>query len=110
MACFHFHSFAKGRVCFVEEKDRTRSLRSFENPGEILLRFANVFAHYLAQIDPVEVEVQLIGEHFGCHSLARTAGTGKERTDPQAANASLRKAPLLMHGVAVTNMDSHFAE
>src|SRR6266566_873108 len=64
-------AFAKQRVRFVEQKDRAALLCRIENPSQIPLRLANVFAHHLAHIDAVQVRSQLAGQSVGGHERPR---------------------------------------
>src|SRR2546430_3528262 len=72
-------------VRLVEEEDRAPLLGRVEHAAEVLLRLADVLADDRAQIDPVEVEAELGGEHLGGHRLSRSARPGEERADPEAA-------------------------
>ena len=87
VAVAHLAAFAEERIGLVEEQDRAAVLRGVEHPAQVLFGFADVLAHHRGQIDPIEIETQLAGEHFGRHGLARAARAGEERADAETASA-----------------------
>src|SRR5438552_10644610 len=53
MAILHLGAFAKEGIRFIEKEDCTTAIRRIEDAPQILLRLANIFRDYGAQIDPV---------------------------------------------------------
>src|SRR5205085_9860250 len=63
-----------------------------------------------AQVDPVEVEAELAGQHLRGHRLPGAARAGEEGADPEAALPLRREAPPLVHLRAVADVDRELAE
>ena len=61
---------------------------------EVLLRLADVLAHHRREIDPVEIELQLIREHLGRHRLAGAALAREQRADAQGRARPCRQTPI----------------
>ncbi len=61
MAVFHLTALAKERIGFVKEQDHAARLRGVKDAPQILFGFADIFADHTAQVDPIEIEAQLIG-------------------------------------------------
>ena len=57
------------------------------------------------QVDAIEVEPQLVGEHLGGHGLAGAAGAGEQGADAEAACALGGEAPRIMHCGTMADMD-----
>ena len=53
VAILHLGAFAKEGIRFIEKEDCTTAVRRIEDAPQILLRLANIFRDYGAQIDPV---------------------------------------------------------
>jgi hypothetical protein len=51
----HLRSLAKQRIGFIKQQNYAPRLRRIKHPPQILLGFANVFAHHRTQINPVQV-------------------------------------------------------
>ena len=103
-------ALAEQRVGLVEEQDRAAVLGGVEEPGEVLLRFADVLAHDRGEIDAVELEMQLVREHLGRHRLAGAALAGEERRDAQSARALPGKPPPLEDGEPMAQMHRHLPQ
>ena len=74
MTVFDFAALAEERVGLVEEQHGAAAVGGVEDAAKIFLRFSNVFAHHLAQVDAVEVEFQFLGENFAGHGLSGATG------------------------------------
>src|SRR5262249_49800664 len=88
-------ALAEEGVGLVEEQHRTAGVGGVEDAAEVLLRLADVLAHDLTEVDSVEVEAQLGGEHLGGQRLASPAGAAEQRGDAQPAGAAPCEAPAL---------------
>ena len=62
VSVLHFGALAKERVGFIKEKNGAGLLRAVENPGEVLFRFADVFAQDTCQIDSDEVKAEFLSK------------------------------------------------
>ena len=81
MAVFDFTAFAKQSVGFVEEENRAAVLRRVEHAPQILLGLSDVFAYHRRQIDAIQVQAQIVGDHFGGHGFSRSAVARKQSAD-----------------------------
>ena len=64
---------------------------------EVLLGLADVLADHLAEVDAVEVERELAGQHLGRQRLAGAAtGPANSAADAEAARAARAPAPVLV--------------
>ena len=104
MAVLNLAAFAEERVGLVEEEDGAALLGRIEHPPQVLLGFTNVLADHLAEIDAVEVELQLVGQHLCRHGLAGAAGPGEQRSDPQPSARAPRKAPIAIDARALPHV------
>src|SRR5689334_15457162 len=107
---FHFASFAKEGVGFVEEQHRAAFVGSVEHAAQVLFSFADVLADDLAQVDTVKIESQLVGENFSRHRLAGAAGAGEQRADAESAFAFGRKAPITVNFRALPHVRRDLAQ
>ncbi len=96
VAVLHLTALPKQRIGFVEQQDGAASLRRVEHPPQVLFRFADVLAHHLAQVDAIQIQPQLVGQHLRRHGLARAAGTRKQHANTQTSRAFVLKAPRLI--------------
>ena len=60
---------AEERVRLVEEEHTVDPLRLSEDPVQVLLGLAHVLVDHGGQVDHVEVQPQLHGQHLGGHRL-----------------------------------------
>ena len=58
VAVLHLAALAEQRVGLVEEQDRAAVLGRVEQPAQVLLGLADVFADHGGEIDAVEVQPQ----------------------------------------------------
>ena len=56
MTVLDLAAFAKEGISFVEKEDRTAILGSIKEAAQVLLGFADIFAYYCGEVDPVEVK------------------------------------------------------
>src|SRR2546425_956813 len=75
-------ALAEERVGLVEEEDRVRALGGVEDPVEVLLRLADVLAHDRREVDPEELESELLRQHLASHRLACSGLAGEEHLQP----------------------------
>ena len=77
-------------------------------------RFFSVSPMYLlttgCEIDPIEIELQLVGEHFGRESLAGAALAGEQRADAESATALAGESPLFVDLDPPTNLRRDLAQ
>src|SRR4051794_13192740 len=110
VAVLDLGALAEERVRLVEEQDRAAALRRVEHPAEVLLRLPDVLRDDLAEVDPVEVELELEGEHLRGHRLAGAAHALEERAHAEPAQALAREAPRLVHALTAADMGRHLAQ
>src|SRR3546814_3643469 len=65
MRVLHLAALAEQRVRFIEEQDRALVFRCFEHACQVLFGFADVLAGNGAEVDTVQVELQVGGQHSG---------------------------------------------
>ena len=70
MGVLDLRALAEERVRLVEEQHAVHPLGLGEDPVEVLLGLADVLVDHRRQVDDVEVEAQLAGQHLGRHRLA----------------------------------------
>ncbi len=97
VAVFDLAALAEQRVGFVEEQDRAAFFGGVEDPAQIFLGLADVLVHHLAEIDAIEIEIELTRQHFTGHGFAGAAGAGKQRADAQTARPRRAEAPDVVH-------------
>ncbi len=73
-----FAALAEQRIGFVEIEQRASGLGRFEQPGKIFLRLADIAADELREIDAIEIEPRLMGQHFGGQGLAGASRAGEQ--------------------------------
>ncbi len=104
MGVLHLAALPEQRVRFVEEQDGAAGLRSVEQSSQVLLGFADVLVDHRRQVDAMQVEPQVVGDHLGGHRLAGAAGAGEQCADAQAAADPVGEAPAVVHGVPVSDL------
>ena len=90
-------ALAEQRVRLVEEQHAVHALGLVEDAVEVLLRLADVLVDDGGEVDRVEVEAQLAGDHLGGHRLAGPRRPGEQRRDALAAATAALHAPRLEH-------------
>ncbi len=98
--CLHFGALAEERVGLVEEQDAVGIIGGVEQLLEILFGLADPLADDRRQIDPVQRQAQLIGDHLGGHGLAAAARPREQRADAEPAIHPVPEAPLVVDGLA----------
>ena len=68
-----------------------------EDPAEVLLGLADVLAHHRAQVDPVEVEAQVVGDDLGGERLAGAARPAEDGRAAQPGVTAHPQTPLVVH-------------
>ena len=94
----------KERIGLIKKEDHTTFIGCIKQPAQILLGLADIFAHHCREINAVQVETQIVGDHLGSHGLSRTAFAGKESVDTQTTVHLLGKPPLLVHFAALAHL------
>ena len=56
VAALYFRPLCKQRVRLVEQQDRVAGFGRLEQPGKLLLGFADVLRHELREVDLIEIE------------------------------------------------------
>ena len=111
VAVRHLAAFAEQGVGFVEQQDRAALLGRVEDPPQVLLGLADVLADHATQIDAVEIERQLVGDHLGRQGLAGAALAVEQRAHAEAAIArSGRQTPGLVDPRAVAELGGDLAQ
>jgi hypothetical protein len=88
-------------VRLIEEEDAVHAIGLAEDPVEVLLRLADVLVHDGREIDDVQVEPELAGDHLSRQRLAGPGVTGEEGGQPAAA-ARVGETPAVQHRVAMS--------
>ena len=83
-------TLGKQRVGFVKKQHRTHACGSREDPPEILGCLADVLRHGCGEVDPHQVEAELVGEDLGSQGLAGPSRAGEQRDE----SGSPRVQPL----------------
>ena len=78
VAVLDLGALAEQRVRLVEEEDGPAAFGGLEHAAQVLFGLADVFTDHLAEVDAVEVQLQLVGQHLGGKGLAR-AGRARQR-------------------------------
>src|SRR5262249_49034766 len=90
-----FHALAENGMGLVEKQQRVGEVGGVEEALEIFLRFANVLADDLREVDAVHRQVEFAGEDFRRHGFA-----GPRRSGEEDGNATLvpetRRSPAVM--------------
>ena len=70
----------------------------------------NVFADHRRQVDLVQVELQLVGDHFRRHGLAGPGRAGEQRAQPLAVRQLALEAPFAQHTMAMPIVTADFPQ
>ena len=97
MGVLDLAAFAENGVGLVEEQDRAAVLGLAENALEVFLGLADELADQVRQLDLVEVQPQLAGDHLGRHGFAGPRRTGKQDSHPVAGGELLADPPFAEH-------------
>ena len=93
----HLAALAEDGVAFVEEEHTVGPLGLGKYRLEVFLRFTDILADDLGDVDLVHLHIQLIGNDLGAHGLAGTGGPGKEDGQAPAIGNLLVKTPVVVH-------------
>ena len=104
VAVLDLAALAEEGVGLVEEEDRPAVLRGIEEAAQVFLGLADVFADHRREVDAIEVEAQVVGDHLGCHGLAGAALARKEGVDAQAAVHLVGKPPFFVDLAALHHL------
>src|SRR5581483_938795 len=96
VAVFHLTAFAKERIGFVEEENRSPVLSGVKQTPQILLRLSDVLADHSREINAIQIQPQYVRDHFGGHGFTGTAFAREKRADAQSAAHLLSEAPALV--------------
>ena len=75
-------ALAEQRVGLVEEQDHVARLGSVEHAPQVLLGLADVLVDDLREVDAVQRQAELVGEHLGRHRLAGAGRAGEQHRQP----------------------------
>jgi hypothetical protein len=64
MRIMNLRPFPEERVRFIEKKNHILASGGAKDSAQILLRLANIFGDYLAQIDPIQIPIQLLRQQL----------------------------------------------
>ena len=84
----HLAALAEDRVGLVEEQHRVDPAGLGEDPLEVLLGLADVLVDDRGEVDRVQVQAELGGDHLRRHRLAGAGVTGEQRGDAAPAAAA----------------------
>ena len=111
VAVLDFAALAEQRVGFVEEQDRAAVLGGVEQPAQVLLRLADVFADDGRQIDAVEIAA---AARWRCTSAAIVLpvplSPANRALMPGRGSAFVGKAPLVVHLAALAHLGRDLAK
>ena len=97
----HLAPLAEDGVRLVEEQHRVDPAGLGEDPLEVLLGLPDVLVDDRGQVDRVQVQPEVGGDHLGGHGLAGAGVAGEQRGHAAAAAAALAHPPVDEHLVAV---------
>src|SRR5262249_20259063 len=93
-----------------EKENRVTRLCFLEDAIQTLLSFTDVFAHNLREIDLVEIQQQLVCNHFGGHGLSRSGMARKECTKTSTERELSPKPPVAINNLLVSVPGTDFTE
>ena len=97
MAVFYVAALSKQRVGLVEQENGAALFRRIEHTPQVFLCFSDVLADYGREVDPVDIQPQIIGQDFRRHRFARAARPREQRADAQPARSFRRKPPTFVN-------------
>ena len=106
----HVAALAEDRVGLVEEQHRVDPAGLGEDPLEVLLGLPDVLVDHRGQVDRVEVEAEVGGDHLGRHGLAGAGVAGEQGGDAAAPATAAAHPPLGEHPVAVAGPRGQIGE
>jgi len=110
VAVLHLAALAEQGIGLVEQQDGPAVLGGVEHPPQVLLRLADVLADDLAQVDPVQVEPEVVGEDLRSERLAGPASADEQGRDPQAAGAGGTEPPRVIDHGPIADLDRELTE
>jgi hypothetical protein len=94
-------ALAEQRVRLVEEEDRVRAVRGVEDPVEVLLGLPDVLGDDRGEVDPEQLEPEVVRRHLARHRLAGPGLAREEHLHALVAGDRLVIPPLRKHEVAM---------
>src|SRR5207253_5566962 len=81
-----------------------------EDSPQILFRLADVLGDHLAEVNSIEIELQVAGKHLGSHRFAGSACAGEQCVDAQPPGAFRGETPFVVNARAVADLGGDVAQ
>src|SRR6185437_10094708 len=106
----HLAALAKQRIRFVKQQHRAAGLSGIKDGAQVLLGFSDVFGNNLAEVDAIEIKLQIVREYFRRQGFPRPAGSGEERANTESTRRSRGETPGVVNLQTLTNLRGDLAE